>query len=227
MLALRMTSIAHKLGRLDAHHRLGISFAAAAAAAFFLRDASAPLLTMAIWLAYACTNLALCWVVFVQAHPKDLPALSRLGDSSSTLIFVFVLAAAMASLGAVLSLLTTLGGLSEGQRYVHIACAILSVLSSWALVHTLFTLRYAHLYYRRKRQGPERNALDFPHETAPDYLDFAYFSFVIGMTSQTSDVNIHDRIMRRLALVHGLLAFVYNVVIVSLTLNVVSGLMGK
>lgn len=227
MLRQPMAPLTHRLGRLDAHHRLGLSLAAAAVAAMVVRGASFPLATMVIWLAYACCNLALCWIVFVRAHPRDLPALSKLGDSSRTLLFVFVLTAALASLGSVLSLLTTLGGLSDRQRYVHMACAVLSILSSWALVHTVFTLRYAHLYYGHGLETSAPRALEFPSEVAPDYLDFAYFSFIIGMTSQTADVNIRCRRLRRLALLHGLLAFVFNVVIVSLTLNVVSGLMGK
>ena len=104
--------------------------------------------------------------------------------------------------------------------------AILSIVCSWGLVHTVFTLRYAHLFYgddptQTKRPG----GLDFPHEPEPDYLDFAYFSFVIGMTSQVSDVAIGSKPMRRPALVHGVLSFLFNTIIIALTISGLAGVL--
>ena len=96
------------------------------------------------------------------------------------------------------------------------------------LIHTLFTLGYAHLYYHVSIAGVADNAaFDFPNEPQPDYLDFAYFSFVLGMTFQVSDVAIKSRKVRRLALIHSFLAFVYNTVIVALSINIVSGIISK
>jgi uncharacterized membrane protein len=91
-------------------------------------------------------------------------------------------------------------------------------------VHTVFALRYAHIYYDCDEHGKAAGGLNFPDEDSPDYLDFAYFSFVIGMTSQVSDVNISGRSMRRLALLHGLISFGFNLSILGLCINMISGL---
>ena len=92
------------------------------------------------------------------------------------------------------------------------------------MVHTVFALRYAHIYYECGQAGNPLGGLNFPDEDAPDYLDFAYFSFVIGMTSQVSDVSISGRRLRRLALVHGLISFAFNLSILGLCINIISGL---
>ena len=90
----------------------------------------------------------------------------------------------------------------------------------------MFTLRYAHLYYGNRSSKNQRpGGLDFPHEDEPDYLDFAYFSFVIGMTSQVSDVAIGSRTIRRTALVHGLLSFGFNAIIIALTISGLSAML--
>ena len=93
------------------------------------------------------------------------------------------------------------------------------------MLHTIFTLHYAHLYYSKTTNEDAATAgLDFPKEKKPDYIDFAYFSFVIGMTFQVSDVQINSRIIRRTALAHGLLAFALNTFVVALTINLIAGL---
>jgi uncharacterized membrane protein len=89
----------------------------------------------------------------------------------------------------------------------------------------MFTLRYAHYYYGEGDGAKAVGGLEFPNDDAPDYLDFAYFSFVIGMTAQVSDVAISSKSLRTLALVHGILSFCFNTVILALTINTVSGLL--
>ena len=96
------------------------------------------------------------------------------------------------------------------------------------VVHTLFALRYAHLFYGLSKSADRdepASGLRFPGTLKPDYLDFAYFSFVIGMTSQVSDVQILSRRLRRLAMVHGTLSFFFNVVILGMTISIMSGLL--
>lgn len=189
---------------------------------------NAALRMLAIWLVYSLSSLAMTWFTIVTVHPRELPKMSQLEDSSRLLIFLFVLASAMAGMGSVVVLLTAAKAETAFWARIDIAAAVLAVLSSWATIHTLFTLRYAHLYYDHDRETEKRNGgLDFPDCKDPDYLDFAYFSFVVGMTSQTSDVSISDRSLRRLALIHGLIAFFFNVIVVALTINVVSGIIGK
>lgn len=107
-------------------------------------------------------------------------------------------------------------GVSSG---LLVALCLWAVLSSWFLTHSVFTLRYAHLYYR----GDEAGGLSFPGDEDPDDLDFAYFSFTMGMTFAASDLQITDRLIRRNALLHGILSFFYNTAILALALNLIFG----
>src|SRR4051794_13645060 len=96
----------------------------------------------------------------------------------------------------------------------------------WIVTHVTFSLRYAHEYYSDDLGGPAVDkGLDFPGENEPDYLDFLYFSLVLGMTFQVSDVQITSRKLRRMATIPGLLSFLFNTIIVALTVNLVAGLM--
>ncbi len=215
-----------KIVRLDAHHRLLISLGVAGAVLAALPGSwEWPTRVVVTWIAYASSVLALTWTALTLSHPRDLPTLSRLEDSSRVLILVFVLVAVVASLGAVVTLLGEMHDVPRPEKITHVLLAAAAVVASWLLVHTLFTLRYAHLFYGddATRQTPP-GGLDFPKEPEPDYLDFAYFAFVIGMTSQTSDVGITARAMRRLALVHGVLSFAFNTIIIALSINTLSGL---
>jgi len=92
------------------------------------------------------------------------------------------------------------------------------------LIHTSFTLRYAHIFYGDHETKPNMHAggLDFPGDALPDYLDFAYFSFVLGMTFQVSDVQITSRRFRRLALLHGMISFVFDTTMIALTINILA-----
>lgn len=153
-------------------------------------------------------------------------------DSGASFIFLFVLFAAFISLFAIIFLLQSIPNQSKQGLSLHILLSFSSVFCSWTLVHTLFTLRYAHLYYKggndtSTTKQTDTVALSFPNEKEPDYLDFAYFSFVVGMTFQVSDVEINSRQIRRLALVHGVLSFIYNTVIVAFSINIISGLISK
>ena len=115
----------------------------------------------------------------------------------------------------------------DTPQIIYIPVAISGMLFSWAMVHTIFCFHYANLYYGNDTTDPTKHAegLEFPKEKKPDYLDFAYFSFVIGMTFQVSDVDITSRSIRRLALLHGLLSFTLNTFVVALTINLIAGLM--
>lgn len=210
---------------LDAHHRLLIAAAVAVAVAVVLpHHMQWSTRILAVWDAYVYTLLGLIWATILTAEPKEVVKRAKLEDNSRAAIFVFVIAAACASVFAVPAELGTAKGLGHAQAGAHVLFAILTVVSSWVLIHTVFTLRYAHIYYDAD-DGKPPGGLNFPDETEPDYLDFAYFSFVIGMTSQVSDVTISASSIRRLALVHGLISFVFNVVIIALTLNALGNML--
>jgi uncharacterized membrane protein len=149
-------------------------------------------------------------------------------DPSRTLAFGFVLVAALASLLAVVALLGTMKSLSGSILARHIVLSAAAVLESWLLVHTVFTLHYAHIYYDADdaRSGADTGGLGFPGEPPePDYLDFAYFAFTIGMAAQTADVTIPGRRQRRTALLHALISFGFNTAIVALSISALGSLL--
>lgn len=178
------------------------------------------------WDAFSITALSLIWTGIYTADADRIRAVAASEDLSRLLSFVFVLVAAAASLLAVVVLLGTSHGLPPVVLARHIALSGVAVLASWLLVHTVFTLRYAHQYYDSNPDGSDVGGLDFPGgEKEPNYLDIAYFAFVVGMTAQTADVSISGRPQRRLALLHGLLSFFFNTALVALVINGVAGIL--
>ena len=107
---------------------------------------------------------------------------------------------------------------SGASKIVLSVAAILTVMASWALVHTVFALRYAHAYY-----GDPEGGIDFSWDETPDYHDFAYLAFTIGMTFQISDTDLTSNALRRLALRHALLSYLFGAVILAMTINVAAG----
>ncbi|WP_276348932.1 DUF1345 domain-containing protein [Daejeonella sp. JGW-45] len=219
--------------RLDAHHKLYIS-AGMALIIFLLSYGkfSSSVHYMITWLAYALSSIILAWITILTSHPAEVKHEAHDQDSSRTLVFLFAVAAAFASLFAILILLQGSGDSSKPDLAYQIIIPFACVMSSWWLVHTIFTLRYAHFYYcdmdnDKKGENVKPEGLIFPGEKEPDYLDFTYFSFVIGMTFQVSDIQITSRRIRRLVWMHGVLSFAFNTIIVALTINIVSGLIQK
>lgn len=106
----------------------------------------------------------------------------------------------------------------------EIALAAICLLLSWFFMNTMFAVHYAHAYYGDDAQKRRRGGLLFPgRDKDPDYWDFTYFAMVVGMTCQVSDVQVTDRRLRRITLVHGVIAFFFNVIIIALSVNVVAG----
>ncbi len=214
--------------RLDAQYRLLASVVIAAIIFFCTRHSvSTPAVILITWIAFALVIIILDWIIIFKAHPREIRKIASLQDSSRTLIFLFVIVASVVSLGAILFLLKSTKGQGEAVVSGHILLAMASVIVSWWLVHTLFALRYAHMYYDTDTDDGKTKpygGLQFPDEAEPDYLDFVYFSFVIGMTFQVSDVEISARDIRRLAWMHGLISFAFNTAIVALSINVVSSM---
>jgi uncharacterized membrane protein len=141
-------------------------------------------------------------------------------DTSIRLSELIILTSGVALLAAVGLVLVRAGAATGGTKASLIVLGVLSVALTWALLHTVFTLRYARTYYRRPVGG-----IDFNEEDPPTYLDFAYLALTIGMTFQVSDTNLTTKSIRRIALVHALLSYLYGAVIVALVINVVSSLL--
>jgi uncharacterized membrane protein len=140
-------------------------------------------------------------------------------EPSRDLTDLVLLGAALASLIAVGVVLLAAGQHHGTLKYSMAGLAVVSVFVSWTLIHTVYTLKYARLYY-----SDEPGGIGFNQDGAPDYRDFAYLSFTIGMTFQVSDTNIESNQIRRTALRHALLSFPMGVVIIATTINLVSGL---
>ncbi|WP_019986572.1 DUF1345 domain-containing protein [Rudanella lutea] len=221
-------SVLHAINRLNAHRRLLLSLGVAGLTALALPYALDPATrVIAVWLAYSLSYLILCWITLTTAHPRHLNTLTRTQDLGRTVSFLFVILASFSSLFAIVLLFRSGTDGRGSHQQLHILLSAMVVVCSWMLVHTVFTLHYARLYYEgHTKAGSTPKKLDFPGDDEPDYLDFAYFSFVIGMTSQVSDVAIQSKAMRRLALLHGFLAFFFNTSIIALSINTVSNIIG-
>ena len=176
------------------------------------------------WDAFALAFMVQVGVLAVGAAPGDMAANAEAQDVGEWLVFWIVVLGILASLAAVFSEFSNLKDASPGVRNLRVILVAVTLLLSWLVTHVTFALRYAHEYYETAPDGL-RGGLLFPGGQPPDYWDFLYFAVVIGMTFQVSDVQITDRRLRRLALVHGLLGFLFNTVIVALTVNLVAGLL--
>lgn len=219
-----------QVGILTARRRLLLSLIFAAVAFVILRGwLVAPTLPVAAWSAFALGFLASSWVEIAASDAQRTRQAVALQDSGRALIFVFVVLATFAGLFAVLFVLGMAKGLPRAELLAHLALTIVAVAGSWALLHTTFTFHYARLFYgdnaATAKQTDWAGGLEFPGAKQPDYLDFAYFSFGIGMTFQVSDAQITSSRVRRLALLHGVLSFAFNTMILAASVNIFSGLL--
>ncbi len=185
---------------------------------------------MISWDAGVLVFLLMAWLVIFTATPAQTSLSTMNQDQSGVGILTGVVIAASVSLLTIGYLLHDSKNTFHTDLIGHIICSVIAVLCSWFLVHTMFTLHYAHRYYRdgslkKSVVDDQAGGLDFPGTELPDYWDFAYFSFVVGMTSQVSDVQITSRSMRRLALTHGILSFFFNTTILALSINILASLL--
>ncbi|MBF9233291.1 DUF1345 domain-containing protein [Microvirga alba] len=142
-------------------------------------------------------------------------------DEGAAVILLLTLTAAIASLGAIAVELYGIHDDKSGLQAFRLAVAAVTILCSWFFVHTIFAIHYAHEYYG---DAGERQGLTFPHHSKPDYWDFMYFSVNLGAAAQTSDIIIVSKRMRRFALGHSILSFLFNTTILALAVNVGAGL---
>ncbi len=158
------------------------------------------------------------WLSVGRLDPDETAGLALAEDNTRQGTRILLLGAALASLvGVALGLIKTRTESGPVVAVITVA-GVLTVLLSWSLVHTLFALRYAHLYYSDGAGG-----VDFKNDEPPDYLDFAYLAFTVGMTFQVSDTDVQLRAIRRAVLRHALLSYVFGTVIIAVTINVIAG----
>jgi uncharacterized membrane protein len=142
---------------------------------------------------------------------------ARLQDEGQTMLLVLTAVAALASLGAIIALLGTAGGTTRSP--IQLVFATVTIVLSWAFTHTMFALHYAHEFY--DENGGKGGGMQFPGEDPePDYWDFLYFSFVIGMCAQVSDVTVSCKPIRRTVFAHSVISFIFNAALLALTVNI-------
>ena len=198
------------------------------AAAFLLFPGHATLRTRSIvaWDVGVICFLLMCLRLFLTRSADDMPAIAESQEDGQWTIFWVLLAASIVSFGAVATEFAGLKDMPAGARTLRVAFVAATLLLSWLLAHVVFAVRYAHEWYDREDDAAAfRKGLEFPGDDQPDYMDFLYFSMVMAMTFQVSDVQITARRLRRLALLHGFVSFLYNTVIVALTVNIAAGLL--
>lgn len=213
------------IARMDARHRMLGGLMVAAIVGVVVRTHAVWSAALAIYDSFAFVVLALMCLTIALTPVDRIRAVAQRQDVGRTVIFAFVVIVACAALFAVAFLIRH--AKPEPHLTIHLLLALATVVLSWLLMHAVFGLRYAHNFYGDSENDADKHAggLDFPGEIAPDYRDFAYFSYVIGMTCQVSDVQITSCEMRRLVLLHGILSFGFNTVILALTINTVSSLL--
>ena len=187
------------------------------------RDRAAPFIHWAIaliigWDAFCILFLASIWLTIMKATGRR-PRSSRREDETRTSAAFVLLAASVTSLLAVAIPLSMAGKEDSGTKVALIAVATVTVVLSWLVLNTVFTLRYADLYFRSQSA-----VIDFGCDDVPNYQDFAYVAFTIGMTYQVSDTTLRNRTLRRTVIGHALLSYLFGVVIVAAAINLIAGL---
>ncbi len=168
------------------------------------------------WMAGAATFVVWMWMIIWPMQAPDTAQHAVREDSRRAATDIVFIVAAVASLGAVGLLLTSSSG---GNKNLAAGLSLSSIFLAWATVHSIFTTRYARLYYTGADGG-----IDFNEKDPPRYSDFAYLAFTIGMTFQVSDTDLSTKEIRRTALGHALLSYLFGTVIIASTINLIAGL---
>lgn len=175
------------------------------------------------WNAGAFLYIVLASVMMARSSKEKMQRRACAQDDGQTVILVIVVFAAIASLSAIVAELAVVKDMKGALRYAHVALAIVTIVSSWVFTHMMFALHYAHDYYVAiidKQTG----GLIFPEEDNPEYGDFLYLAFIIGTSGQTADVSFSSKPMRRVGLIHCVLAFIFNTTLLALTINIAASL---
>jgi len=176
------------------------------------------------WNAASATYLILYWLTIMRADAHLTRRRARTYDQAAYIILLLVTNAACASIVAIGFVMGDVKSLAFWPKALHVGLSIAALVLSWMLIHTVFAFHYARRYYAPASvdEGPAAG-LRFPGVDEPDYFDFAYYSFVVGMTSQVSDVAVTSAHMRRTTLAHGVLSFLFNIAVLAMSINVLSG----
>ncbi len=206
---------------ISASHRL-LLITVVGIASFFMLS-SIPSIMVRIALSWIIASSLYVLSTFLMMHfssQENIAHLSEKEDDGAIFILLITLLGSVTSLVVIVMIMTDIKSLMISDTAKEIGLVLLTYISSWFLIHTAFTLHYAHVYYQDYEKTKEP-PLIFPSTLKPNYIDFFYFSMVLGMTCQTADVNIASTRMRYLAMIQGLTAFVFNTTLLVLTINLI------
>ncbi len=206
---------------ISASHRLLIIAIAGAIAFFTLSSIPSVMVRLALsWIIASSLYVLSTFLMMHFSTKENIAHLSEKEDDGAIFILLTTLLGSITSLVVIVMIMTDIKSLMISDTAKEIGLVLLTYISSWFLIHTAFALHYAHVYYQdyeKTKQPP----LLFPSTLNPNYVDFLYFSMVLGMTCQTADVNIASTRMRYLAMIQGLTAFVFNTTLLVLTINLI------
>lgn len=177
---------------------------------------------LASWNGSISLYLLHVWKLMRSANHSQMQQQAKKQDESKWVIMLIVLLAITMSLVAILVQLSQLPS-GHYEKLGHVALALLTIISAWLFMHTVFALHYAHDFYMALSRNEENGGLDFPGTEHPTYPDFLYFSYIIGTSAQTADVSITNKHMRLLNLFHAVLSFGFNTTILAICINVAAG----
>lgn len=162
--------------------------------------------------------------LMVRFNAEKLRARAARADDGGAVILILILVAILASFAAMAGLAGEVKDAPKAEKYLYLGLAALTLFISWLVTQLVFTIHYAHQHYRLAADGTQGTALVFPADDKPDYWDFFYFATSIGATSQTSDVAIRSKSMRRLVTLHAVVSFFFNTMVLAITINIAAGL---
>jgi len=212
-----------RLARLHARLLISIAVGMAVTLALAMTDWSMATKLLLGWDIGVVLYLALVYQLMVTCGIEEIRRRAAEDDEGAVALLVLTGLSGLAIMGAIVAELGLAKIASQPRSGLGVTIAMVTIFVSWAFVHTIFALHYAHEYYG-ERDDHAIGGLTFPGRQPPDYWDFLYFSLVIAMTSQVSDVVITSKVIRRIATVHGALAFFFNVSVIALTVNIISNL---
>jgi uncharacterized membrane protein len=210
---------------LRARPAFSIAYALGAASFLFLSPVhSAVLRAVAAWDIGSFLFLTMTFVSFIGTLDRDISADAKRHQEGEWAVFTITLFGAVMSFAAIFLFSQAAG--HKTHEGASLAFVVVTLALSWLTTHVMFAYRYAHEYYSYDLDhGEIDRGIEFPQDGRPDYLDFIYFSFVLGMTFQVSDCNVTAKKLRRLATVQGLIGFLFNTVILALSVNIAASLL--
>lgn len=226
----RARAVLAPLRIIRARPQIFLSLAFGVCVGFLLPQAMQPVArALVAWNAVSLCYFVLVYLLIARATHDTIRERAQRLDEGRFVMLLLTTAIATASFGAVVIELGSVNSMQGWEKGATIALTIITVLDSWLFLHLTFAFHYAHEFYIEEEHDPDeppaaRGGLHFPNTPMPQYIDFLYFSFVIGVASQTADVDTCSSPMRLLVATHGIVAFIYNTTILALMVNVASQL---